>query len=453
MITELKNKKVTIIGSRKSGVAAAQLVKRLSGIPFVSDVNNDANLEPFVQQLVNSEIQFELGGHTERVFDADLMVISPGVPSDVEVIREAVNRGINIISEIEFGSLFCKGKIIAITGTNGKTTTTSLMGHLLQTAGLRTYVAGNIGIKAFCEVTLDVQEDEFVVLEVSSFQLDLIETFKPDIAMILNITPDHLNRYDNKLENYIASKYRIFKNQDSMDYLILNADDDTFNQYQINTQSEIKQFSLLKEIDNGIFVTGGNFRLKFTNGNSFICDIKELKLPGDHNKANAMAAILAAKIIGLSDELIIKGLNSFKAVEHRIEFVEEIKGVRYFNDSKATNIDSVYYALKSFDEPLLLILGGLDKGNDYNQIKDLIISKVKKIYAIGSSASKVFEFFTGLIPVEKRETLQECVHSAYNEALPGDVVILSPACASFDMFNSYEHRGKVFKETVRSLLK
>ncbi|MHC1739053.1 MAG: UDP-N-acetylmuramoyl-L-alanine--D-glutamate ligase [Ignavibacteriaceae bacterium] len=448
---ELVNKKVTVIGCRKSGVAAAKLVKQLGGIPFVSDLNNDAKMALFVEELVNNEIQFEVGGHTEKIYDADLIVISPGVPSDSPFIKEALIRGIKVISEIEFGSLHCKGKIIAITGTNGKTTTTSLMGHIIETSGRKSYVAGNIGIKAFCEVALEVGEDEYIVLEISSFQLDFIETFKPKIAMILNITPDHLNRYDNKFENYIASKYRIFMNQENTDYLILNGDDPVFDKFPVTAKSGIKYFSLLKQIEDGICVHENSFRLKLTDTQEFMCNLDELKLPGEHNIANAMATIIAAKIIGITDEDIVKGLNLFKAVEHRIEFVEEIKGVKYYNDSKATNIDSVWYALKSFTEPIYLILGGLDKGNDYNQIKDLIIDRVKKIYAIGSSADKVYDFFNEIIPVEKKESLQDCINSTYIEAKAGEVLLLSPACASFDMFDSYEHRGKVFKEGVRSL--
>jgi len=450
---DLLNKKVTIIGCKKSGVATAKLVKKLNGIPFVSDVNNDTKLSQFVQELVDNEILFELGEHTEKIYDTDLMVISPGVPSNAPIILEAHRRKIKIISEIEFGSLLCKGKLIAITGTNGKTTTTSLMGHLIETSGLKTYVAGNIGIKAFCEVALEVKEDEYVVLEISSFQLDFIETFKPKIALILNITPDHLNRYDSKFENYIYSKYRIFMNQDSDDYLILNADDPVLRQYPVITKSSLKQFSLTQEIQNGIYTDKDSFRLKLSEGEEFICKLDELKLPGEHNRANAMAAIVAAKIIGINNADIVKGLNSFKAVEHRIEFVEEIKGVKYYNDSKATNIDSVWYALKSFNQPIYLILGGLDKGNDYNQIKDLIIERVKTIYAIGASADKVCDFFKEIKPVEKKESLQDCLNAAYIDANVGDVVLLSPACASFDMFDSYEHRGTIFKEAVRSLKK
>lgn len=448
---DLINKKVTVIGCRKSGVAAAKLVKQLGGIPFVSDLNNDDKMALFVEELVNNEIQFEVGGHTEKIYDADLLVISPGVPSDSPSIKEALIRGIKVVSEIEFGSLYCKGKIIAITGTNGKTTTTSLMGHIIETSGRKSYVAGNIGIKAFCEIALDVGEDEYIVLEISSFQLDFIESFKPKIAMILNITPDHLNRYNNKFANYIASKYRIFMNQESTDYLILNGDDPVFDKYPVTTKSKIKYFSLLKQIEDGIGVNENSFKLKLSENQEFECKLDELKLPGEHNIANAMATIIAAKIIGVTDEDIVKGLNSFKAVEHRIEFVEEIKGVRYYNDSKATNIDSVWYALKSFTEPIYLILGGLDKGNDYNQIKNLIVERVKKIYAIGSSADKVYDFFNGIKPVEKKESLQDCINSAYIEAKAGEVLLLSPACASFDMFDSYEHRGRVFKDGVRSL--
>jgi len=461
---DIKGKKVTIIGCKKSGVGTAKLVKKLKGIPFVSEFSNDKKLHPFIEEIKKEEIDFEIGGHSERVFDTTLIVVSPGVPSDSEVIKEAKKRGIKIISEVEFASIFCKGKIIAITGTNGKTTTTSLIGHLLNNAGIRSYVAGNIGIIAFSEIALNVKENEVVVLEVSSFQLDFIETFKPFISMILNITPDHLNRYENSFEKYIYSKYRVFMNQDSNDYLILNSDDKVLNQYSISSKANIKYFSLKKKVEDGAFlshsvgsdtsvtgVSNSNIELNFRNGEKFVCSTDNIRIPGEHNLANAMASILCAKILGVSDSKIIKGLNSFQGVEHRIEYVDTINGVEYFNDSKATNVDSVWYALKSFEKNIILILGGLDKGNDYNQIKELVQHRVKKIFAIGNSAEKVYDFFKDIKPVEKKESLGDCLQTAYSEAIEGDVVLLSPACASFDMFDSYEHRGRVFKEGVKSL--
>jgi UDP-N-acetylmuramoylalanine--D-glutamate ligase len=448
---ELKNKNITIIGAKKSGIGAAMFVKKSGGIPFVSDSAKDEKIIAFAQELEKEKISCELGGHTDKVYNCDLMVISPGVPSDVQVIKEAKKRNIKIISEIELAFQYCKGKIIAITGTNGKTTTTSLIGHILNLSGIKTYVTGNINIDAFSKIVLDVKKDEFVSLEVSSFQLDFINNFKPFVSIILNITPDHMNRYENKFENYLYSKYRVFENQDEKEFLIINADDENFSKYPVNAKANVKYFSLVKEQANGIYLSGNDLIYKSNGMEEFRCKVTDLSLKGEHNVANSMAAIVSAKIAGCDNAKIISALKSFEGVEHRLELVKEINGVKYINDSKATNIDSVWYALRSFNNPLFLILGGLDKGNDYERIKDLVVSKVKKIYAIGSSADKVYDFFHQLVKVEIKQTLQECVYAGSNEAVKGDIVLLSPACASFDMFDSYEHRGKVFKEVVESL--
>jgi UDP-N-acetylmuramoylalanine--D-glutamate ligase len=378
------------------------------------------------------------------------MIVSPGVPNDSQVLQNARAKGIKLISEIEFAYHYCKGKIIAITGTNGKTTTTSLCGHVFNNCGYKTYVAGNIGV-AFSEVVLDVKKGEFVSLEVSSFQLDLIDNFKPAAAMILNITPDHLNRYENSIEKYSLSKQRIYENQDTKDFLILNKDSQSVMNYLSKHKSKSFYFSLSEEQNDGCFYSGGEVVFRLNGKESFRCSRNDINIRGEHNLANAMSVICTAKVFNLDNAGIIKGLQTFESVEHRLELVREIDGVKYINDSKATNVDSVWYALKSFDEPILLILGGQDKGNDYEQIKDLVLQKVKKIYAIGSSAEKVFNFFHHDVKVELEKTLEDAVKSSSREAIKGDVVLLSPACASFDMFNNYEHRGKVFKEAVSRL--
>ena len=396
------------------------------------------------------KLNYETDGHSEKVYKCDLMIVSPGVPSDAPVLKVAKGKNIKVISELEFASRFCKGKIVAITGTNGKTTTTSLCGHLFNVCGHKTYTAGNIGL-AFSEITTDVKEDEFVALEVSSFQLDLIDEFKPKVAMILNITPDHLNRYENKFENYIASKFRIFKNQDENDYLILNKDDEAINKNITGYKSKSFYFSLSGNVSNGSYVSNDQIIFNRNNQLEFSFPINEMQIRGEHNIANAMAVTNAAKIFDFDNEKIKEGLRTFKGVEHRLELVREINGVKYVNDSKATNVDSVWYALKSFDEPLFLILGGQDKGNDYERIKNLVEEKVKKIYAIGSSAEKVYNFFHNIVKVELKISIEEVINSASKEARDGDVVLLSPACASFDMFDNYEHRGKIFKEAVNNL--
>jgi len=446
----IKSKKITIIGAVRSGVGAAKLIKKVGGIPFVSDMADEIHLKEFVDELKEENIKFETGGHSERVYDCELMVVSPGVPNDAPVLNAARTNHISLISEVELSYQYCKGNIIAITGTNGKTTTTSLCGHVFNQCGYNTFVAGNIGL-AFSEIALDVEKNEFVALEVSSFQLDLIDKFKPKVAMILNITPDHLNRYDESIDKYATSKQNIYKNQDSGDYLILNKDNGAVLKYLKDHKSRSFYFSLNDELDNGCFKEKEKILFKKNGKELFSCDVSDIRIKGDHNLANAMAVICAAKIYKLDNHKIIKALQTFEGVEHRLELVREIDGVKFFNDSKATNVDSVWYALKSFEEPILLILGGQDKGNDYEQIKALVIERVKKIYAIGSSAEKIFSFFHALVKVEIKKSLEDVIITVINEARKGDVVLLSPACASFDMFDNYEHRGEVFKKAVNSL--
>ncbi|GAB4293168.1 MAG: UDP-N-acetylmuramoyl-L-alanine--D-glutamate ligase [Ignavibacteriaceae bacterium] len=447
---EINNKNITVIGAVKSGVGAAKLIKKFGGFPFVSDINDNEMVRNSVKILEELGIPHETGEHSEKVYNCDLMVVSPGVPSDAPVIKEALSKGIRIISELELASAFCKGKIVAVTGTNGKTTTTSFCGHLFNYCGRKTYTAGNIGL-AFSEIAPDVNENELVALEVSSFQLDLIERFKPKIAVILNITPDHLDRYEGDFSKYVHSKFRIFENQDKSDFLVLNRDSEVILNSLPETKSVKYLFSTLTKVENGCCLEDGmiNFYREGEIESGF--DPSLLKIKGEHNLSNAMAVITTAKILELDDQKITEALKSFEGVEHRLEPVREIDGIVFINDSKATNVDSVWYALRSFNAPIFLILGGQDKGNDYNRIKDLVAEKVKKIYAIGSSAEKIFNFFHSVVKVELKASLDDTVHAAMSEARSGDIVLFSPACASFDMFDNYEHRGKVFKEAVMSL--
>lgn len=443
-------KKISVIGAVRSGIGAAKLIKKLNGIPFVSDASENEKIKKSIETLISQDIDYEIGKHSSRVYDCDIMVVSPGVPLDSEVIKTARVKGIRIISELELASSVCKGNIVAITGTNGKTTTTSLCGHVFNSCSVKTYTAGNIGL-AFSEVALDVKENEFAAVEVSSFQLDLIDKFKPKVAAILNITPDHLNRYENNYQNYISSKMKIFENQSDDDYLIINQDNEVLINSLTKHSSADYYFSLSKEIKNGCFLREDNIVFMKNDKEEFRCLLSDINLRGEHNYANAMAVINAAKIFNLDNSKIIEGLRTFNGVEHRLEFVREINGVKYINDSKATNVDSVWYALRSFDQPIYLILGGQDKGNNYNQIKDLVLSKVLKIYAIGSSSEKIFNFFHHEVKVEIKQTIEEVIISVNSEARENEIVLLSPACASFDMFNDYEHRGKIFKEAVNNL--
>lgn len=446
-----KKIKISIIGAARSGEAAAYLALKCGAIPFVSDKSPYDSISEVVDRLKLAGVEVEVGENSEKVYDCDLMIVSPGVPMEAPVLVEAKKRGIRMISEVEFAASLCKGRIYAITGTNGKTTTTALLHHIFELSGIKSFSAGNIGT-AFSEIALECDEDSLVALELSSFQLDLIEKFKPEGAVILNITPDHLNRYGNKFENYIASKYRIFMNQTGADLSLYNADDPVLkaNGY---IGALIEFFSTKGEVNNGTYLSGTRLVTRMGGKVIFSCDTSDLKLRGEHNYANAAAAITLALKAAIPTGIIRRGLFTFEAVEHRLEAVPSEDGIIYINDSKATNVDSVIYALKSFESPIYLILGGLDKGNDYNLIKDLVLKNVKKIYAIGESAPKVIEFFGKSLPVEKVTSLEDCVLKGHEEAKPGEVVLLSPACASFDMFRSYEHRGKVFKEAVREIAK
>jgi UDP-N-acetylmuramoylalanine--D-glutamate ligase len=447
---KLAGKKISIIGAAESGVGAARLVKKYGGIPFVSDSSHTAKYEETVRIFHNEGIDFEFDGHSEKVYNCEFIITSPGVPSNSDVLRTAIEKKIKVVSELEFSAGFCKGQILSITGTNGKTTTTSLCSHVFNICGMKTYLAGNIR-PAFSEVVPDIKENEFVALETSSFQLDYIYEFKPRIAAILNITPDHLDRYENNLRNYINSKMKVFQNQDRNDYLILNYDDELTPKEISNKKVNLFYFSLTSEVKNGAYLIDNEIIYKFNGKREFSCSISDLSLRGEHNYANAMVVIIMAMIFKLNHEKVISALRSFPGVEHRLEFVKDIDGVKYINDSKATNVDSVWYALRSFNQPVFLILGGKDKGNDYNRIKELVAEKVKKIYAIGSSSEKVYNFFHNIVKVEMKISLEDCVSAANKEARRDDIVLLSPACASFDMFDNYEHRGKVFKEAVNSL--
>lgn len=450
--SDINGKNITVLGAERSGIAAAKLILKLGGIPFVSDTSADDKMSSRIAELTALDIEFELGNHSERVYNAEYLVVSPGIPSDAFVLVRAAELGVPVISEVEFAFNFCKGKVIAITGTNGKTTTTSLVQHILKTAGLNSFAVGNIG-NAFSESVLDDSFDKYFVLEVSSFQLDHIVNFKPDSAVILNITPDHLNRYNNDMKIYAASKYGIFKNMDENGTLVLNADDNLLVDDYIHTTTNLQKFSLKEKVLNGAFIKDKNIVFAAKEKELFSFLVEQLLISGMHNVANAMAAVLSVLPFVNDYALISRALRSFPGVEHRLELVKTINGVKYVNDSKATNVDSVFVALQSFDTPILLILGGKDKGNDYSVIRDLVQNKVIKIFAIGESAEKVFKYFHKIVKTEIKRDLAEVLESANSEARKGEVVLFSPACASFDMFDNYEHRGKVFKQEIERIAK
>jgi UDP-N-acetylmuramoylalanine--D-glutamate ligase len=446
----LKNTKVSIVGAARSGIAAAMLLKSAGAVVFVSDSARADRLQSSIADLRSKSIEFEVGGHSDRVYDCRLLVVSPGVPSDAPVIREAQKRSIKIVGELEISSWFCRSPIVAVTGSNGKTTTTTLIGRMLDDAKKKHIVAGNIGT-AFSSVVLALAETDFAVLEVSSFQLDHIDAFRPNISALLNITPDHLDRYDHSMDKYAASKARIFGNQRPDDTLIFNADDEWTLNVVSKARCRTVGFSVKQALAEGACVENGSLVTRLNGSRTEIIGTGEIFIKGMHNLYNAMAAALVGHYCGLGPASMRSTLISFKGVEHRLEFVRELDRVKYYNDSKGTNVDSVWYALQSFREPIVLILGGRDKGNDYSRLLPLVRDRVKAIIAIGESADKVEQSFIGTTSIAKASSMDEAVSKARSLAQPGAVVLLSPACASFDWFNNYEHRGRVFKECVNKL--
>jgi UDP-N-acetylmuramoylalanine--D-glutamate ligase len=449
-LLDVRGKRVSVIGMARSGVAVARLLKSNGANPFVSDNGKKENLESEIAKLVADEIPYETNRHTERVYDCSLCVISPGVPSNAQVVVEAQKRNIKVVSELEIGSLFCKASIVAITGSNGKTTTTTLLGRVLGDAKKNHVVAGNIGT-AFSAVVLELAPTDIAVLEVSSFQLDHIETFRPRISVILNITEDHMDRYNHSMEQYAASKARIFENQTSDEVLIYDADDEWCRKEAALAKCRTIGFSLNSYRNDGAFVENGLLVTVIDGKRTEVIPCDEISIKGMHNLYNSMAATLVGQLLGVGSASIRSTLKNFKGVEHRLEFVREVDGVRYYNDSKATNVDSVWYALQAFDEPIVLLLGGRDKGNDYSRLTDLVKQRVKAIVAIGESADKVEKAFRESTSVTRADSMDGAIQKARSLSTNGDVVLLSPACASFDWFKNYEHRGQVFKELVNRL--
>jgi UDP-N-acetylmuramoylalanine--D-glutamate ligase len=449
-ITLLHKKKISVIGAARSGIAVAKLLQSSGADVFVSDSGSADKLQSAISRLQSEKVDFEIGKHSERVYSCELMVISPGVPSHAPVVLEAQKRGINVISELEVGSWFCRAPIIAITGSNGKTTTATLTGRILDHAKKKHVVAGNIGT-AFSSVVLDLAETDTAVLEVSSFQLDHIEKFRPRISILLNITPDHMDRYDHSMERYAASKGRIFQNQRPDDMLLYNRDDEWTNRIVSQARCRKIAFSTKQQLDEGAFVEQEKLFLRLGGVQTEIIDTGRIFIKGIHNLYNSMAAVLAGQLLGVHEDILRSTVQTFEGVEHRLEFIRELSTIRYYNDSKATNVDSVWYALQAFQEPIVLLLGGRDKGNDYSRLIELVKKRVRAIIAIGESADSVEQAFRGATVVTKASSMDDAVLAAHSAARPGDVVLLSPACASFDWFKNYEHRGQVFKELVKNL--
>ena len=452
-------KRVTVLGAARSGLAAASLLRSAGARVFVSEQRPEEAIKDTASELRSLGVGLETGGHTDAAIDADLIVVSPGVPSSALVVRGAVARGIPVYSEIEAASWFCRAPIVAVTGSNGKTTTTVLAGEIFKNgAGAvparRVFVRGNVG-DAFAGIAGEARPGDIVVLEVSSFQLDHVERFHPRVALLLNITPDHLDRYDRSFEKYIASKMRIAVNLTPDDALIYWSGDEVLRREveRLPAGHGTKyRFNIEDDGAAAAFVREGVLVLRLHGKEEPLIPPAEIAIKGTHNLLNSMGAALAAWIMGVTGDVIARTLRMFRGVEHRLEFVAEIGGVAYVNDSKATNVDSVWYALQSFTgRRIVLLLGGRDKGNDYTRLLALVKENVRMIVAIGESADKVVGAFQDVVPVVRALTMEEAVKAAQSRAGRGDVVLLSPACASFDWFEDYEHRGRAFKKIVGAL--
>lgn len=456
---EVRTKQVTVVGGARSGRAAARLLAKVGADVFLSEQGPAADgLEDL---LTEAGIDFEFEGHTVRALEADFFVLSPGVPTQSNIVQQAQRAGIDIYSEIEMASWFCEAPIVAITGTNGKTTTTSLTGHVFRQAlaedpEREAVVAGNIGYP-FSDYVLDVSPDDVVILEVSSFQLDHVDCFHPRVSVLLNVTRDHLGRYDDDFDRYAQAKFRIFGNQGPGDVVVYNRDDERVQAAAEEAAHDkgIRPlgFTRTETPGPGAYLDDEQILLRIDDEDEVLMRRDELALRGQHNLYNSLAAAISARVMEVENDVVRESLAGFEGVPHRLEEVRTIDDVLYVNDSKATNVNAVWYALESFDRPVVLIAGGRDKGNDYTDLKPLVREGVRAVVAIGESADKVYDELGAEAGVRARaQTMEEALEHAQHVAQPGDVVLLSPACASFDMYEDYEERGDVFRRLVNTLL-
>ena len=449
---DLKNKRVLVVGLGKSGLSAAMFLRSQGARVTVSDTRSATALEKEIPALLDAGIMVESGGHGLLTFRRqDLIVISPGVPMDTPEVKQVNAFGMPIIGELELASRYLKGQVVAITGANGKTTTTALVGAILKEAGHPTNVGGNIGVPVIDLVAASTP-DTMNVLEVSSFQLETVHEFHPKVAVILNITPDHLDRHGS-FENYVAAKEKIFARQDASDFLVLNADDRVTQMCASRARSEVFWFSASKVVRRGAFLREGIAVWVGKEGGvtEAVMPVSEIPLKGSHNIENVLAAVCVARLMEVPAERIRAAVAQFKAVEHRLELVRTLHGVEYYNDSKATNVDAAAKAVASFAGGIHLILGGKDKDSDYTALAGLLKQRVKIVYTIGSAAEKIQRQLHGVVKMNSAGTLQNALDYAAGNAEPGDVVLLSPACSSFDQFENYEHRGQTFRQLVEQL--
>lgn len=445
----IQDQHIVVLGAGESGVGAAILAKVKGAKVFVSDFG--AIKPEFKEELKRYEIEFEQETHTmDRILNAVLVVKSPGIPEKAPVMKAIREKGIKVISEIEFAAYFTNAKKVCITGSNGKTTTTMLTHHMLTKAGMNVGLAGNVGYSFAKQVALE--NKEIFVLELSSFQLDDMVDFKADIAILTNITPDHLDRYEYDMQLYVNSKFRILNNMTAADYFIYNADDATVvaEMEKRTIEANCLPFSLTKTFEKGAYVANKQLIINFNN--QFTMSIHELALKGKHNAQNSLASGLVGRILEIRKDVVRESLSDFVNVEHRLEFVAKVCGIQFINDSKATNVNAAWFALESMDEPIVWIVGGVDKGNDYSELLELVKEKVKAIICLGKDNSKIIEAFSGHVEtIVEASSAVEAVAYGYRLAKKDEVVLLSPACASFDLFENYEDRGNQFKQAVRAL--
>jgi UDP-N-acetylmuramoylalanine--D-glutamate ligase len=446
---ELRGKRVLVVGLARTGVATAQFCAARGANVTATDARGEIEIGEAIATLRTVGVRLELGGHRENTFlEHDLIVPSPGVPADAPLLRAARSKGLTIWSEIELADRFLNGRLIGITGSNGKTTTTTLIEHILKNAGFPTILAGNIGTPLISCVE-KTNDKTITVVELSSFQLELIDTFRPNISVFLNLTPDHLDRH-HTLAAYGAAKARIFENQTESDSAVLNADDPATKPYA-PAKPHVYWFSRKQRVAQGALVREKEIAFRHDGAEEVILRLEDIPLAGAHNVENVLAAVAAARLAGADPAAIAKAVRSFAGVEHRLEFVAEIGGVRYYNDSKATNVDATLKALDSFPGRILIILGGKDKGSDYTVLQKPLREKAILALLIGAAAEKIEKQIAGSVALENAGTLERAVEVASHAARPGDIVLLAPACASFDQFQNYEHRGRVFKDLVHQL--
>jgi UDP-N-acetylmuramoylalanine--D-glutamate ligase len=446
---DLKGKRVLVVGLARTGLATALFCAARGAMVTAVDAKTAGELGEAAQSLTEAGVRLELGSNAASVLQGQELVIpSPGVPADAPLLQKARALGLRLWSEIELADQFLHGKLVGITGSNGKTTTTAWVHHILRLAEFSTVLAGNIGTPLVAHVA-ETTDHTVTVAELSSFQLELIENFRPNIAVFLNLSPDHLDRHKT-MAAYGAAKARIFENQTAEDFAVLNADDNASAAYA-PSRPQVFWCSRKMEVRQGAFVRGGEIIFRSRGQEEEVLPAGEIPLPGAHNLDNALAAIVAARLAGAQPAQVASGIRSFEGVEHRIEFVAEVQGVRYYNDSKATNVDATRKALDSFPGRILVILGGKDKDSDYTQLRDALREKAILALLIGAAADKIAKQIEGSVATRRTGTLEGAVDTAFHAAHPGDVVLLAPACASFDQFENYEHRGRVFKELVRRL--